>query len=98
MEATTAVQIRIKTELKEKSEKILQRMGLNISDGLRLFLQQVVNSNGLPFQLTVNPNAEDELKRLKRLMEYDRQFAEIRAGNYVTLDELLVGDNANSSQ
>ena len=98
MEATTAVQIRIKTELKEKSEKILQRMGLNISDALRLFLQQVVNSNGLPFQPTVNPNAEDELKRLKRIMEYDRQFAEIRAGNYVTLDELLAGDNANSAQ
>jgi len=82
MEATTAVQIRIKTELKEKSEKILQGMGLNISDGLRLFLQQVVNSNGLPFQPTVKPNAEDELKRLRRIIQYDQDFAAVRGGEY----------------
>ncbi len=82
MEATTAVQIRIKTELKEKSEKILHGMGLNISDGLRLFLQQVVNSNGLPFQPTVKPNVEEELARLKRIIQYDQQFAEMRQGKY----------------
>jgi len=82
MEATTAVQIRIKTELKEKSEKILHSMGLNISDGLRLFLQQVVNSNGLPFQPTVKPNVEEELARLKRIIQYDQQFAEMRQGKY----------------
>ena len=42
--------------------------------------------------------AEVELKRLKRLAKYDRDFAEMRAGNYTDLDDLLAGDNANPSK
>jgi prevent-host-death family protein len=30
----------------------------------------------------------NELARLRRMVEYDRQFAEARAGNYVDLDDL----------
>jgi PHD/YefM family antitoxin component YafN of YafNO toxin-antitoxin module len=30
----------------------------------------------------------DELKRLRRHAEADRQFAEIKAGNYINLDDL----------
>lgn len=40
----------------------------------------------------------DELRRLKRIMKMDRDFAEMRAGDYVTLDDLLAADNANSPQ
>ncbi len=38
---------------------------------------------------------EAELKRLRRLIQADQDFAEMRAGHYTTLDELLAGENAN---
>lgn len=56
---TIAVQARVKKELKEEAEEILDAMGLTLSDGVRLFLQQVVNTGSLPFQPTIKqPNAE----------------------------------------
>ena len=32
-------------------------------------------------------NEQEELKRLRRIVQYDQQFAEIRAGNYTELPE-----------
>ena len=38
---------------------------------------------------------EVELKRLQRIIQYDQDFAEMRAGNYTNLDDLLAGENEN---
>ena len=57
--ANVTVQSRISPELKEQADAILSSMGLSTADAIRLFLQQVVNSGGLPFQPTARrPNAE----------------------------------------
>lgn len=36
---------------------MLSRVGLNISDAIRLFLHQVVAAKGLPFEVRETPNA-----------------------------------------
>lgn len=57
--ANVTVQARVSSELKEQAEAILALIGLSTADAIRLFLQQVVNSGGLPFQPTAKrPNAE----------------------------------------
>ncbi len=58
MTATSTVQARIDSELKEEAEEILRDIGLSISDGMRIFLRQVVNTRGLPFQPTTRPAIE----------------------------------------
>lgn len=40
----------------------------------------------------------EEAKRLKRLIQMDRDFAEMRAGKFTLLTDDLAVDNANSSQ
>lgn len=56
---TTTVQARVTSELKQEAEAVLAAIGLSTSDSIRLFLQQVVNSGGLPFKPTAKqPNAE----------------------------------------
>ena len=53
------VQARITPELKEEAEVILGAIGLTSAEAIRVFLQQIVNSGGLPFQPTAKrPNAE----------------------------------------
>jgi PHD/YefM family antitoxin component YafN of YafNO toxin-antitoxin module len=59
---------------------------------------------GRPAAVVVSPQQWDsiatELSRLRRIVEGDRQFAEIRAGNYVGFDDLdqaLEAMNARSS-
>ena len=52
------IQTRIKPELKVQAEIVCDAIGLSMGDGIRLFLQQSVNSGGLPFQPTTKrPNA-----------------------------------------
>lgn len=57
--ANVTVQARISPDLKIQAENILTSIGLSTSDAIRVFLQQVVNSGGLPFQpISKRPNAE----------------------------------------
>ena len=53
------VQARVSPELKEEAEIVFSEMGLTTAEAIRLFLQQTVNTGGLPFQPTAKrPNAE----------------------------------------
>jgi DNA-damage-inducible protein J len=53
------VQSRVSLELKEEADAIFAAIGISTADAIRLFLQQVVNSGGLPFQPTARrPNTE----------------------------------------
>lgn len=57
--STVAVQSRVSPELKEQAEAVFAALGLSTSDAIRMFLQQTVNTGGLPFQpSTRRPNAE----------------------------------------
>src|SRR2546421_12308612 len=54
---TTEIRSRIEPELKQEAQDVLGRVGLNISDAIRLFLRQVVAAKGLPFEVRHVPNA-----------------------------------------
>ena len=57
--SNTTVQARISSELKQESEAVFSAIGLSTAEAIRLFLQQTVNSGGLPFQPTAKmPNTE----------------------------------------
>jgi len=63
------VQVRITPELKKEAEAVFKAMGMKTSEAIRLFLQQAVNSGGLPFQPTAKqPNAatREAMKELEK--------------------------------
>ncbi|MFT5349616.1 MAG: DNA-damage-inducible protein J [Planctomycetota bacterium] len=69
MSKNTHVQARVSPELKEQADAILNAMGLKTAEAIRLFLQQVVNTGGLPFQpRTKVPNA-DTIDAIKEMEE-----------------------------
>lgn len=51
------VRSRIEPDLKEKSTEVLADLGLDLSGAIRLFLRQVVEVRGLPFEVR-KPNAK----------------------------------------
>ena len=53
---TTDVRSRVEPEIKESATEVLAQCGLTLSDGIRLFLRQVIAEKGLPFDVKV-PNA-----------------------------------------
>lgn len=50
---TTDVRCRIDEDLKDRATAVLSACGLTLSDAMRLFLRQVVTTQGLPFEVRV---------------------------------------------
>jgi len=51
---TETIRARVPTELKEKSEAILDHLGLSTSEAMRMFLSQIVNRQEFPLELRVD--------------------------------------------
>ena len=62
---TTEIRSRIEPELKDEAQAVLGRVGLNISDAIRLFLRQVVVARGLPFEVREIPNPTTQAAMLE---------------------------------
>jgi len=56
MAATSMVHVRIDEKVKEKASATLAKMGISVSDAVRMMLVRVVDEKALPFEVRV-PNA-----------------------------------------
>lgn len=54
---TAMVRARIEPGLKRNAERVLDRVGLDSSEAIRLYFRAIVNEKGIPFPVRV-PNAE----------------------------------------
>ncbi len=77
---TTDVRSRVEPEVKESATEVLAACGLTLSDGIRLFLRQVIAEKGLPFEVKV-PNAATQ-----RAMQEARVMGKAR---FSSTDELM---------
>ena len=63
MANTSALYVRIDTEVKEKAESILTQLGISPTSAIRMFYSQIVRENGLPLSLqlsSVSPTVTDD--------------------------------------
>lgn len=59
----TVIRSRIDSDIKLEAQALLQKLGLTMSDAIRLFLHQVVIEKGLPFQAKLSAEMADEHDR-----------------------------------
>lgn len=87
----TSIRTRLDNELKSKFETILSDCGVSVSTALRLFAENVVRNEGLPFEITRKPSA--------RLLESIRQtevLVQAKNARFKTPDELI--ENLNNGK
>ena len=75
MAKNTSVNVRTTENIKKDAEVILNGLGLNISSAVNLFLKQVINYRGIPFDLRL-PNKEtlqamDDIENTRNLESVD---------------------------
>jgi len=76
MEGKTAkIYTRLEPDIKKQAQRILNRLGISTTDAIRLYFQQIVDSNGIPFEVSI-PNektrqAMDDAREEKDLTSYD---------------------------
>lgn len=73
--ATSIVQFRIDDDLKLEATAIYEKLGIDLSTALRMFLKRSVMENGIPFSMTLDKtyNANYAIQAVKEL---NRQSAE----------------------
>ncbi len=58
------INMRVKENLKNESEQILNNLGLSLSSAIDLFLVQVVNKRGIPFDVIL-PSEEEANRKVE---------------------------------
>lgn len=81
MAKTETIRARVDAKLKADAEAVLDELGLNASEAIRLFYRQVALRKGLPFDVKI-PNATTR----KALRDADRGENLIR---YSSVDEMF---------
>jgi addiction module RelB/DinJ family antitoxin len=80
----TTLQIRINKSTKEKAKRALEEMGLDISSGIKLFLEQVITTKSIPFIPTTKAGY-----KLRYIKLYKKELAEaLKSKGYKTAEEL----------
>lgn len=57
MSKTEQMRVRVEPEIKTQASEILKELGLTLSDAVSIYLRQVIQHRGLPFDVKI-PNAE----------------------------------------
>jgi DNA-damage-inducible protein J len=65
MPGTALVQARIDPVVKERASEVLGRLGITVSDAVRILLTRTANEGALPFELLQSPEAHDKWFRAK---------------------------------
>lgn len=47
---TTDIRLRVSEDIKLEAEEIFKQMGMTMSEAMRIFLNQCINTGGLPFK------------------------------------------------
>ena len=60
------VSTRIDKETKQKFDKVCENVGVSPSNALSILIKGVINHNGIPFTVTVTPEAIPRKKKMSR--------------------------------
>ncbi len=86
---TSAISVQVDSYDKEVANGILKKLGLNMSTYVNMAIKQLINKDGVPFEI-VNPKPSKEL--LEALQEgEDILSGKIKAKKYHSVKE-LIGD------
>ena len=80
---TSMLHVRIDDQLKAEATEALARVGLTVSDAVRILLKRVVNDQAFPLELKV-PNAQT-----RAAMEEARGMAKARTARFESADALI---------
>ena len=91
---TSAINVMVDKKTKEEATSVLNELGLSMSTAINLFLRQVINNDGLPFEVR-NPRPNKALKRALKEAEQIEKHPE-KYKSYDNTEELfadLTDDN-----
>ena len=80
------IQLRVDDDLKQQATNIYEKLGIDLSTAIRMFLKKSVMNNGIPFPMVLGEpyDASKALDALKKMQEISEQ----NGNSNMTLDEI----------
>ena len=85
--ATSLVQVRIDEDLKTQATAIYDKLGMDLSSAVRIFLKRSVMVNGVPFDMTL-PKQEYKAEKAVSAMKKLSAEAQKNGTSNMSLDEI----------
>lgn len=91
MARTSNIFARVEPEIKEQAEKVLERLGIPMSNAVGMFLRQVVLQRGIPFEMKLpqtEPLSYSSLTKEQFDVEIEKSMADVKAGRVYSADAI----------
>ncbi|MEW5953936.1 MAG: type II toxin-antitoxin system RelB/DinJ family antitoxin [Bacillota bacterium] len=91
MPKSSSIYTRVEPEIKEQAEQILSKLGIPVANAINLFLHQVVLRKGIPFSVTLPPNAPLDYSALTAEQfdaEIKKGIISLEAGRVVSSEDV----------
>ena len=85
--ATSLLQVRVEDSLKDEASQVFERLGIDTSTAVRMFLKRVIMENGIPFRMTL-PKTPYNAERGYRAMAEIGEASEKNGLSDMSLDEI----------
>ena len=85
--ATSIVQFRIDDDLKNKATILYDRLGIDLSTAMRMFLKRSVAENGIPFSMVLPKEEYNPIKALELFAQINNSALETGVAN-MSLDDI----------
>lgn len=82
--ANTLIQVRVDDELKKEASDIYERLGIDLSTAVRIFLKRSVQENGIPFSMKL-PNTKN---KLASIVDEMNSISKKSGNSRMTLEEI----------
>lgn len=69
MAKTSSMHIRVKPEIKQEVEKILDTLGMTTTEAINIYLKQIILNCGLPFEVKTPQFSNEMLEAIKEADE-----------------------------
>ena len=92
MQRTSNVFARVEPEIKNQAERILNQLGIPMSNAIGLFLRQIIMQRGIPFDLKLPvrlPTAIGTMNAAELNAELQIGYDDIYAGRLHDLDDVV---------
>ena len=85
--ATSLLQVRVEDSLKDEAAQVFEKLGIDTSTAVRMFLKRVIMENGIPFRMTL-PKTPYNADRGYRAMLEISDASEKNGVSDMSLDEI----------
>ena len=84
--ATSIIQFRVDDELKNEAAAVYEKLGIDLSTAMRMFLKRSVMENGIPFPMTIQRNY-DTAKAIQAFKTLNSQ-AQANGSSEMSLEDI----------